>query len=197
MLLSQIVEKPVLVRGTQRGVCKGVGLSLKSQAVKYLLCASAQARNDATDFSVPVSAVAEVGEGIELTRLRPVFPKNCVKIFIGRPVYAADGVFLGNVADLEIEDFVAARLFTDRGESYSALSVVACSDAVILKKEAPYPLGQRIPAPLLSFYGDKANGIVTKSVLKSAIAQGGLIRLTMALPPFCGDGEAILRNKRG
>ena len=38
MFLSQFIGKPVLVNGETRGVCLGVGLSLKSYAVKYLFC---------------------------------------------------------------------------------------------------------------------------------------------------------------
>ena len=195
MLLSDITNKTVSVNTTPRGICRGIGLSLKSHAVRYLLCASTQAQENAIDFSVNVSAVSEIGDTIQLSRLRSVFPKNCVKIFIGRPVYSFDGLFLGKVEDLEIREFIATRLFTDRGEVYPITSVTACSDAVILKKEPPYPLGQRIPAPLLYLYTDKADSVVTKPILRGAIQKGALVKLTLSLPPFNLENEPILKRK--
>ena len=85
MKLSQIHEKSVFAGKAFRGVCRGVALSLKSQAVKYLLCASSLTQTS-TDFSVGVSSVAEIGESILLSRLRPAYPRNCAKISIGLPV---------------------------------------------------------------------------------------------------------------
>ena len=195
MLLSDISNKTISVNTTPRGVCRGIGLSLKSHAVRYLLCASTHAQDNAIDFSVNGSAVTKISDTIQLSRLRATFPRNCVKIFIGRPVYSFDGIFLGNVEDLEIRDFIATRLFTDRGEIYPITSVTACSDAVILKKEQPYPLGQRIPAPLLYLYTDKADSVVTKPILRGAIQKGALIKLTLALPPFNVENGASVKRK--
>ena len=183
MKLSYLNEKSVYAGKTFRGVCRGVALSLKSQAVKYLLCASTLTQT-ATDFSVGVSAVTEVGESILLSRLRPAYPKNCAKITIGLPVYSFEGGHLGFVEDLEMRDFVATRLLTDRGDVFPITSVFACADAVILRKEPPYPLGQRIPAPLLPIVTDKSEALVTKPILRAAIQKRALVKLTLSLPPF-------------
>ena len=183
MKLSDITEKNLYVSKNHRGVCKGVAISLKSHAIKYLLCSST-ATQSVPDFSVSTSAIAELRESITLSRLRPAYPKNCAKISIGLPIYSFEGGFLGTVEDLHIKDFVATRLFTSRGETYPVTSIVACSDAVILRKEQPYPLGQRIPAPILPILTDKTESVVTKPILRTACAKGALIKLTLSLPPF-------------
>ena len=192
MKLSDLNEKSIYVNKTFRGVCRGVGLSLKSHAVKYLLCASSSTQNS-TDFSVGINSVNEIGETISLSRLRPAYPKGCAKIAIGLPVYSFEGGYLGEVIDLDIRDFIATRLTTDRGESFPITSVFACCDAVILRKEQPYPLGQRIPAPILPLVTDKSEGVVTKPILRAALAKGALVRFTLALPPFQLD---ITEQKR-
>ena len=183
MFLSELQNSAVFVGNTQRGVCLGIGISLKNQAVKYLLCASNTALSNATDFSVNVSAVETIDTHIILSRLRPVFPKNCAKLFIGLPVYAFDGAFLGNLQDVEIHGFSATRLFTDSA-CYPITAVCACADAVILRKDQPFPIGQRIPAPALFPFSSNAS-LVTKPLLKEAVKQGKLIAFTLSLPPFC------------
>ena len=183
MKLSNLQEKNVYTGKALRGVCRGVAVSLNSQAVKYLLCASA-ATQTSTDFAVSVSNVADIGTDVLLSRLRPSYPKNCAKISIGLPIYSFEGGHLGFLTDLEMRDFVATRIFTDRGDVFPITSVFACSDAVILRKEQPYPIGQRIPTPLLPILTDKTEGIVSKPVLRTAIAKGALVKLTLALPPF-------------
>ena len=183
MNLSQLQDKNIYVGKTFRGVCRGVALSLKTQTVKYLLCASTLTQTT-TDFSVGVTAITEIGEEIQLSRLRPSYPKSCAKISIGLPVYSFEGGFLGEVADLEIADFIATHLVTDRQDRIPLTSVFACSDAVILRKEQPYPLGQRIPAPLLPIFTDKSEGLITKPILRSAMEKGALVKLTLSLPPF-------------
>jgi hypothetical protein len=183
MKLSDIAEKTLYAGQNPRGVCKGIAISLKTHAVKYLLCATL-ATQSTPDFAVAVSAIASVREGILLNRLRPVYPKNCAKLSIGLPIYSFEGGFLGILKDVSIKDFIATRLETDRGESYPITAIVSCSDAVILRKEQPYPLGQRIPAPLLPLLTDKSEAVVTKSVLRSACAKGALVKLTLSLPPF-------------
>ena len=193
MKLSQLNEKNVYAGKILRGVCRGVALSLKSQAVKYLLCASTLTQSN-TDFSVGISAVTEVGESILLSRLRPAYPRNCAKISIGLPVYSFEGGYLGLVEDLEMRDFIATRLFTDRGDVFPITNVFACSDAVILRKEQPYPLGQRIPAPLLPIVTDKSEALVTKPVLRTAISKCALIKLTLSLPPFNLEAEPPRRR---
>ena len=186
MKLSDLCKKSIYTNKAFQGICRGVGLSLKSHAVRYLLCASTPTQMG-TDFSVGVNAVTEVNERILLSRLRPASPKGCAKIAIGLPVYSFEGGFLGTVTDLDICDFTATTLYTDRGDSFPITSIFACSDAVILRKEQPYPLGQRIPAPLLSLVTDKSDGVVTKPILRTAIEKGSLVKLTLALPPFSFD----------
>ena len=88
------------------------------------------------------------------------------------------------VEDLEMQDFIATRLFTDQGDVIPITSLYACSDAVILKKEQPYPIGQRIPAHILSLLTDKADAVVTRPLLKTAIQRKALVKLTLSLPPF-------------
>ncbi|MBQ7879918.1 MAG: hypothetical protein IJ317_04650 [Clostridia bacterium] len=177
MLLSDLVEKSVYIGKNLKGVCLGIGVSLKTYAVKYLHCANAATYNPLRariDFSVPVSAVESVSDGaIRLSRLRPVYPKNCTSIFLSRPVYSGDGAYLGYVTDVDLHDFTATRLFTDVNKSYPFSAIRAYADAVILCKTQVYPLGQRIHACL-----------VTKPLLKKAIAERTLIRLTLSLPPF-------------
>ena len=183
MFLSDITDKNIYVNKTSRGICLGVGVSLKTHAVKYLLCASVHTQN-AVDFAVGTNAVADVTDVITLSRLRPVYPKNCAKIAIGLPVYSFEGGYLGNLEDVELRDFIVTRLFTDRNEVYPVTSVFACSDAVILRKEQVYPLGQRIPAPILPLVTDKRDSVVTRSVLRTASAKNCLVKLTLSLPPF-------------
>ena len=184
MLLSTLNEKNVFVNKISSGICLGIGFSLKNYSVKYLLCASVHTQN-AVDFSVSTTAVTDVSDiGITLSRLRPVYPKNCAKVSIGLPIYSFEGGFLGRVEDLEIHNFVATRIYTDRGEIVPITSIFACSDAVILRKEQAYPLGQRIPTPLVSIISDKTDTLVTRAVLKNATAKKALIKLTLSLPPF-------------
>ena len=177
MLLSDFVEKSVYIGKNLRGVCLAVGVSLKSCAVKYLRCASVATYNPLRpriDFSVPVSAVESVSDGaIRLSRLRPVYPKNCTSVFINRPVYSDGGAYLGCVTDIDLHDFTATRLFTDANKSYPFSAVYAYADAVILRKTQVYPLGQLT-----------RSGFVTKPLLKKAIEEKTFIRLTLSLPPF-------------
>ena len=196
MLLSQLIDQNVYANERLRGRCLGVGISLKNFSAKYLLCQAVQsetARRALTpqaDFAVSVSSVSEFSEnGINVSKLRPVFPKNCAKIFLPRPIYSYEGAFLGQAIDLELSSYVATRLFTDRNEIIPISSISAFSDAVILRKEQAYPLGQRIPAHVVSNFCDKNEPIVTKSILKMAIAKKKLIRFTMSLSPFRQDLE--------
>ena len=183
MLLSSLAEKPILVAATTRGICMGVGVSLKNFTVKYLLCASLQNRNQ-TDFCVNYSALDNIGETLSLKALRPVFPRSCARFSLPLPIFSADGSFVGNLADLEILDDVATRLFTEDGRVFPISSVLACTDAVILKKEQPFPLGQLVPAPMLSTISNKKEGLVTKPLLRAAKEKSSLIKLTLSLPPF-------------
>ena len=182
MFLSDYLNKTLLVANQPRGVCLGVGFSLKSQAVKYLLCASAPQKKP--EFAVSISAVKNVTEHVVLHRLRTVLPTGCARITIGTPVYAHDGGYLGNIIDAEIQNGVLLRLFTDRNEQFPATQIIACNDAVILRKSQPFPLGQRVPAPVIYQISDKTDGLVTRPLLRAAMAKGALIKLTLSLPPF-------------
>ncbi len=184
MFLTDIVNKEIFSGKTSKGVCRGVGVSLKTHAVKYLFCSGVAQANQHADFCISITAVESVNGCVQLSKLRPLRPQRCARIFIGCPVYSFEGHYLGNVADLEIRDFVATYLFTDQGERYPINGVCACQDALILKKEQPYPLGQRIPTPLLPLVTEKKDSVVTKSILRQAIKKGKLIELTLSLPPF-------------
>ncbi len=188
MFLSSLLNKPIFVGTTKRGICIGVAVSLKTYAVKYLLCSansSQYTRNVYADFSVNVSAIRTVSEdGILLTRIRAVHPKNCAKIFPTLPVYSENGAFYGFIRDAEIEKLVILRLITDQGISLPIHSVCAVGDAVILKKTPPYPIGQRIPAPVALDIFTKNEPLVTRTALRNAIEKGSLIRLTLSLAPF-------------
>ena len=182
MFLSDYLSKPILVAKEQRGVCLGIGFSVKTQAVKCLLCAPTTQKK--TDFAVAFSAVKSVEDCITLQRMRAVLPTNCARISIGNPVYSYEGDFLGKITDAEIKNGALFRLFTDRDESFPASLIFACNDAVILRKNQPYPLGQRVPAPVLFRICDKTDGFITRPLLRTAIAKGALIKLTLSLPPF-------------
>ena len=181
MFISDYINKTILVNKQPRGVCLGIGFSLKNQAVKYLLCAADTSK---TPFSISLTAVEDVADCITLSRLRAVLPTNCARITIGAPLYSYDGDFLGYLADVEIKDGTLFRLCTDRHQSYPATAIFACNDAVILRKEQPFPLGQRVPAPILLHISDRTDGFVTRPLLRTAIERGALIKLTLSLPPF-------------
>ncbi|MBQ9714426.1 MAG: hypothetical protein IJV83_03800 [Clostridia bacterium] len=181
MLLSELVRSPIRAGENYRGICLGVGISLKNYSIKYLLCAT-QA-DGKPDFAVKFSAISSIQNGIRLSALRPVQPNACVKIFFDLPVYTHDGIYLGVIADGELQGYSLTRFITDRKIEFSPADIACARDALLLRKKQAFPLGQRIPAPLLSLFKSRDN-IVTKSVLKQAAQQGELIKLTLSLPPF-------------
>lgn len=185
MLLSQLIYKEILYREKARGICLGVGVSLKNYALKYLLCRSgADPCWASADLYVQASALAVLSNAsLSLRSFRPVAPKPHAKLFIGKPVYTQNGESLGRLKDVEFFNLTATRLITEKG-SFPIRTIYAVSDAIILRKEPPFPLGQRIPAPMLSDFQQKNEPVVTKSVLRNAIARSSLIRLTLSLPPF-------------
>ncbi len=184
MYLSNLVNKPLLLHSKPRGVCLGVGFSLKNFSVKYLLCTSQLSPSNTVDFCLPLQAVESIDEQIILSRLRPVLPQNCAKLFLGAPLFLEDGRYLGKLQDVVLDGFIVRKLFTDQGTSHPARALLACSDALILRKEIPFPLGQTPPTPLLSKLNGKQGGFVTKPLLRTAIQKGELIKLTLSLPPF-------------
>ncbi|MBQ7924398.1 MAG: hypothetical protein IJ329_03735 [Clostridia bacterium] len=179
MFLSQLIGKTLIFDKTPRGVCLGAGVSLKSKMIKYLFCSSdttVSATNNA-DFVLPIGSLASFSEdALFLARLRPVLPKPCGKLYIGLPVYNAEGASFGFLSDVELQNYVAIRLFTDKNIRLPFSSIAALADAVILRKPQPYPLGQPIP--------DDSESLVTKQVLRNAVQNQTLIKLTLSLPPF-------------
>lgn len=184
MLLSALIGKELFLGKTYKGVCRGVGISLKTYEIKYLFCASAPSNREEGDFVLPFSAVASIGETVILSKARPAFPKSCAKLFLRRPVYDVDGVFLGELTDADVDGYKVTSVSTSLGLRFSSLLFSTCADAILLKKELPYPIGQRVPAPVLSALTDKTEGVVTKSLLRLAIEKGALVKLTLSLPPF-------------
>ena len=182
MFLSDYLNKSVLVAKQPRGVCLGIGFSLKNQAIKCLLCAPTSQQKPS--FAVSFSAVDSVTEHVALRRLRSVLPTGCARITIGMPVYTYEGDFLGYVTDAEIQDGEITLIFTDRHKPFHAATIFACNDALILRKKLPYPLGQRVPAPVLLQIKDKTDGFVTRPLLRAAMEKRSLIKLTLSLPPF-------------
>ena len=182
MLLSQLIGKEIAVGNIPRGSVKGVGISLKTHDVKYLLCAGTTPSRAL--FAIPVNSVTSFGERLLLPRLRPTFPKHCACLFLHLPVYSYYGEHLGNLQEVTLHSFIATTLRTDKGFTLPISAVTACSDAILLKREQLFPLGQRVPAPILSTVSGKKEGVVTKPVLHAAIKQNALIKLTLSLPPF-------------
>ena len=106
------------------------------------------------------------------------FPlKKHARITLGAPVYSYDGEYLGNLSNAEIRQGKLSRLYTDQAREIPATEILACADAILLKKKRPYPLGQPLP-------NNKRNSVVTKSLLQKSISKGELVKLTLSLPPF-------------
>ncbi len=183
MLLSNLIGKEIYTGKSVKGVCVGVGISLKTYAVKYLFCASSSQGNK-TEFAISFSSISEIGGCITLSQLRPARPKSSAPLFLRKPVYAYNGNYLGALSDVAIEDGVATTLWTSEKKEYPVSLLAACGDAVILKKSQPYPLGQRLPKSAYSFTDEEQGGLVTKPLLRGAIQKGTLIRLTLSLSPF-------------
>ena len=182
MFITDYIHKQILVNNQNRGVCLGIGFSLKTQAVKHLLCAPTA--HQKPTFAVSIFAVQSVTEHLTLRRLRAVLPNSCARLTIGTPVYSYEGDFLGKVIDAEIQNGALLHIFIDGNKRFPATAVFACNDALILRKNQPYPLGQRVPAPVLCQINEKTDGLVTRPLLRKAIQQGTLIKLTLSLPPF-------------
>ena len=124
MRLSQLLNKNLYTNKTPRGISVGVAFSLKNCVVKQLLCSSQPPTGKSprkSDFAINVSAISAVSDGISLTHIRPTLPKPQAKLFLNLPVYSYDGVFLGNLIDGEMENFILIRLFTDRNEAFPPL----------------------------------------------------------------------------
>ncbi len=183
MRLSELIGKPVFVGDKQRGTFQGVFLSPKYKTVKYLLCNIDQ-KNAKTALAVSVSCVERFEECIVLKRIRSTLPKNAVLFKMGCPAYTEEGTYLGVTLDVEIYNLTATDFFTESGR-FSATAVCAIGDAVLMKKEQPYPIGQRIPAHTLLQLSLPSNvTLVSKPILKNVIKAGRLVSFTLSLPPF-------------
>jgi sporulation protein YlmC with PRC-barrel domain len=191
MLLTSLIGKRIFSNATQRGVCTGIGISLKTHAVKYLLCSNeTEYTRPRCDFALPFSCIESIDEfAIHVSKTRAVFPKTCAQLFLQKPIFSYDGSFIGKLFDgcLTLEksgEFTAVSLQTDDNQTVLVSSIYSVLDAVILRKNRVYPLGQRIPAPVLSLLGQQNQPNVTKTVLQRAIEKNNLITLTLSLPPF-------------
>ena len=183
MLLSTWINSPVFVGEKQRGVLRNVFLSTKSKQIKYLQC-TIQQRGIQSQLVVSVNAIERMdNNGIFLKRARSTLPKNAVLFQPNCPIYAENGVRLGVACDLRLQGLTAITLLTENAQ-FPTTGIIAIGDAILLKNE-PYPIGQRIPAPLLSqFSTNQQDLLITRSILKTARKAGKLINLTLALPPF-------------
>lgn len=168
-----IIPKTIYLNKTPRGQCQSIGFSSKTGTIKYLFCST----YERADFVINTNSVLSVHEyGIELSHLRPVVPKNTLKIFLGQPVYTYNGIDLGNILAIKQENFILQTIVTDKNIRIPFTAIQACNDAVILRKKLPYPLGQRIPATTPQ--------TVTRPILRSAIQEKSLIKFTLSLAPF-------------
>ncbi len=177
MLLSQLLHKTLIFDKTPRGTCFAVGISIKNKSVKYLFCRIEEnAKIAPTEFVLPIGAVASFSENaLFLSRLRPILPKSCIKLALGLPVYNVDGAFIGQVYDVRLHNYLASAILLDNGDCHLFSDIAALSDAVILRKPQPYPIGQPLP---------NREAFVTKQTLRNAVNEQTLIQLTLSLPPF-------------
>ncbi len=182
MRLRDFLDKPVFIGQKQRGRCVALGVSLKTATIKYLYV---QPENDSQAFAVSYSALSFIGETLSLKTLRPVFPKACARLYDKAPIYAQNGTFLGMLWDTQIsENGTVLALLSNLGQHFPFSLVSSCTDAVILRKKQPYPLGQRVPAPALSLISPMQSEVVSKRILRQAIQKGNLIKFTLSLVPF-------------
>lgn len=177
MLLTQLLYKTLIFDKTPRGKCFAVGISIKTKSVKYLFCRTEEnLKTSSTEFILPIDAVASFSENaLFLSRLRPILPKSCIKLTLGLPVYNSDGTFIGHVDNVHLHNYVASAIQLDNGVCCLFSDVTALSDAVILRKPQPYPIGQALP---------NQEDFVTKQTLRKAVSEQSLIQLTLSLPPF-------------
>lgn len=189
MYVSTLVGKRVFSRSAERGVCVGVGVSLKTFVVKYLFYQPLHERANVL-FALPFARVcAADGLCLQADGVRALSPKGCAPFRLRLPVFTAEGVAVGQVADLSITEgqdgeYRAEFMVLDGGKTIAADEIAVYADAVLLKKSRPYPLGQRIPAPILSLFSDKNQPFVSKAALRRAVERNDLIKFTLSLPPF-------------
>ena len=168
-----IITKTIHFNDSPRGICRALGVSLKTGIIKYLFCKT----DDGAEFAINATALSSVTPfSLLCSTLRPVIPKNAVKLFLGQPVYAPNGKFLGNLTAVKQDGLRVLSLTTSQKTTFPLQCVGACDDAIILRKKLPYPLGQRVHTP--------TKQCVTRPLLRTAIAQNELIQFTLSLAPF-------------
>ena len=168
-----IITKTIHLNDAPRGICCALGVSLKTGLIKYLYCKT----DDGAEFAINATALTSVTPfSLLCSTLRPVIPKNAVKLFLGQPVYASTGKFLGNLTAVKQDCLRILSLTTSQKCTFPLQCVGACNDAIILRKKLPYPLGQRVHTP--------TKQCVTRPLLRTAIAQNELIQFTLSLAPF-------------
>ena len=190
MQLSELTGKTIRSGKYTRGVCTGIGISLKSKAIKFLLCSPHQNEEidqayKNTDFAVNINAIEDISnDEITLSRLRALSARNCAILQIGKPVYSEDGSYLGKITDVYIQNLIATHLKTDKENTLSTLTIAACSDVILLRKALPYPIGQSLSSPTSFSFLEKSDVMITKQTLRTAAENHALVRLTLSLPPF-------------
>ena len=179
MLLSSLLKKNIFAAQKQKGFCVGVGISQKDYSIKYLFCS--QRQTGKTEFAVKFSSLTPTPESLQCSRLIPVVPKACTRIFLPRPLYNEKGELLGQIVDGIIEKYRLTSLIVDNGEKLPLCFIAAYADCVIVKKRTSS----------LSPDCTQAFGVITKSALKTAIKNDCLIKLTLSLPPFYFSEESV------
>lgn len=181
MLLTSLIDKPIIVNNTPRGICEGVGISKKDGGIKYLICSETD--NPKIRFIVPFSLVTFIKQdAVHLQKLRTVTPTKFYFLHLNIPVYTLQGKCVGNVENASWANGTLGFLSVN-GNNVPYTSISAISDAVLVRSTASFPLGQRIPVPCISKYRLREN-TVTKSVLKKSVSEDFLIELTLSLAPF-------------
>ena len=166
MFLHDLEGKNIHTAKKIHGICKGVAVRIKSQKIHYLYCENTSKQT----FFLPVSTIKGVEEeGIILKKFLPSSASLPV-LQSQKPVYLQEGVFLGLVEDLAIENWKITKIILEN-ERYSSLCMVALGDALFLKKAPPFPIGSIT----------KTGELVTRTLLKKAIEEGCLISLTTSL----------------
>ena len=180
MLFSNLYSTPIQSKNPVLGFIRGIGFSSKNGKVKYLFCAK-EPNATKTDFTINALPFLQ-NLPTQKRTIRPLLPKNCFQLYPNIPFYTLDGVQVGFLADAIIENGILTAILSDNGLRFSLQDILACADAIIVRKKQVYPLGQPVPTPILSL--KNPNATVTKPLLKKAIKKGNLIRFTLSLSPF-------------
>ena len=181
MLLTSLIDKPIIVNNTPRGICKGIGISKKDGEIKYLICS--ETNNPQIRFIVPFSLVTFIKQdAVHLQKVRTVTATKFYFLHLNIPVYTLQGKHIGNV---ENASWINGTLhfLSVNGNDVPYTSIIAISDAILVRGKAIFPLGQRIPVPHISKHRLRES-TVTKSLLRKAVSEEFLIELTLSLAPF-------------